>query len=268
MMGRSHVASGWCAGCAAGSALGLPPAGIVGFALIVAGAAALPDLDHDRSSATRVLGPVSRVLAEMVQLYARVAYRATRGPGDPVSARAHRGATHSIPLLILVTFPALLAAPRAAVWVTGRSWAAAVVVGAVAGFCALMVLDRLGGRFLAFVVVAGLGSAGVSAAPPDPVRVLAEMGPWVAVAVLLGTVVHVIGDAVTEYGVPVWAPFLRSAPGTPREKRWVRVALPEWAAFKTGRWFERWVVSPVLTVGAVVLVPGVWPVLSGPLGAA
>ena len=259
MMGRSHAVSGWVTGVLTGHAIGLPPAGIIGFGCVTAGASALNDLDHDDSSASRVLGPVSRLLAETVQLYARTIYRITRGPGDPRTRGAHRGATHSVPLLIPPC--ALLAGLP---WVLPGLWVA-WIVGLVVGFCVLMVVDRLGSRVLAGLVILAAATGGTQLATTDPVWLAATFSPWVGLSLLVGTVTHVIGDEITEYGCYALAPLLRTNPGTPRERRWVRLALPKWVAFKTNGWFEHRVVLPLLVVSGVVVAPGVWPVLRAEL---
>lgn len=273
-MGVSHVISGWCTGALTAGALGLPDAAVVGFGCVTAGASALNDLDHDQASASRVLGPLSRLLAEAVQAYARVLYRITRGPGDPVTKGAHRGATHALPLLP-IPFAVLLVLPWLA---SGSAWAVASVAGwdeavawrwggpvavaAVVGFCLLLALDRLGSRLLVGV---GAGFAvGAWALPgaellADPAAALVDLAPWVALAVLVGTVTHVLGDWVTEYGLYALAPLWREDAGTEDEKRWVRLALPKWAAFKTGKWFEKGVVFPVLVTAGLLVAPGAWP---------
>lgn len=270
MMGRSHVMSGWLTGVLAGSALPLPPAGVVGFGCVGAGAAALNDLDHDSSSATRVLGPVSRMLAEAVQSYARWIYRRTRGPGDPRHRGAHRGATHSLPLLLLPC-AVLAVLPWLASGISGpvvslaggdgalvAHWAGPLAVAVVIGFCLLVAADRLGSRFLvAAGVVAGVSCSwqfGIG----DPAQALVAVAPWVALAVLVGTSTHVLGDLVTECGLCALAPLYRVNIGTDSERRWVRLALPKWVAFKTGQWFEQGVIFPLLVVAAVLVTPGVW----------
>ncbi len=275
-MGRSHVASGWCSGALAGYLIGLPPAGVVGFGCVTAGASALNDLDHDDSSASRVLGPVSALLAELVQAYARWVYRVTRGPGDPRRKGAHRGATHSLPLL-----PVPCAALAALPWLMsglGRwlsavvgwdegivYWIAPVSVAAVIVFCVLVAADRLGRRmlvgagFAAGGLMAGQGGMSQDGVLSAWAAGLVSVAPWVALAVLIGTVTHVLGDLVTEAGLYAFAPLYRVRVGTDQERRWVRVALPKWLAFKTNGWFEQGVVFPVLTVCAVLLVPGMWP---------
>ncbi|MGH3912144.1 MAG: metal-dependent hydrolase [Pseudonocardiaceae bacterium] len=271
-MGRSHVVSGWCSGALTGHLLGLPPAAVVGFGCVTAGASALNDLDHDDSSASRVLGPVSGRLADLVQAYARWVYRVTRGPGDPRRRGAHRGATHALPLLplpcaVLALLPWLLTGlGRAVGEVAGwdgapvGSWLGPVAVGMVIAFCVLVAVDRLGSRVLVGVGFAAIGlSVGPDGVSRDWAAGLGSLAPWVALAVLIGMVTHVLGDLVTEAGLYAFAPLYRVRVGTDNERRWVRVALPKWLAFKTNGWFEQGVVFPVLVGCGVFLVPGVWP---------
>lgn len=272
MMGRSHVISGWCTGVLVGSRLPIPAAAVIGFGCVGAGAAALNDLDHDDAAASRVLGPISRLLAETVQCYARWIYRRTRGQGDPEHRGAHRGATHALPLLPI---------PCAALWVmpwivaaVARSvgklhtgwdpdlmarWAGATSVAMVIGFCLLLVADRLGSRVLIGAAGLALLLGGAQTDIHDPAGLLWSLAPWTALAVLVGTVTHVLGDLVTECGLYALAPFYRVGEGKDR-KHWVRIALPRWLAFKTGHWFENWVVFPLLAGSAVLVTPvvGAW----------
>lgn len=273
MMGTSHVASGWCTGALTGNAIGMPPAAVIGFGCVAAGAAALNDLDHDGAAASRVLGPVSRLLAEGVQLYARLLYRLTRGPGDPDRRGAHRGATHSIPLLLipcglLAVLPWIASAIGSTVaefagWdvEAARHWSGPVAVAAVIGFCLLVAADRLGSRFLAAAALLAVVAGGASVDGADPAQALVDVAPWVDLAVLVGTVTHVAGDWVTECGLYALAPLYRVGEGE-RRKHWVRLALPKWAAFKTGQWFDRWVVLPLLILAALIVTPGAWDLVS------
>lgn len=199
MLGRSHVLSGWCTGMLAGAALPIPTVGAIGFATVAAGAAALNDLDHDDAAATRVLGPLSRILAEAVQAYARLLYRLTRGPGDPEQRGAHRGATHSIPLLLipcglLAVLPWIASKVGSSVaelagWdtVAAERWAGPVAVGVVIGFCLLVAADRLGSRFLAGAALLAVLFGALKLDVGDPAHALASVAPWVALAVLVGT---------------------------------------------------------------------------------
>lgn len=273
MEGKSHVLSGWCTGMLAGAALPIPTAGAIGFAAVAAGAAALNDLDHDDAAATRVLGPLSRILAEAVQAYARMLYRLTRGPGDPEKRGAHRGATHSIPLLLipcglLAVLPWIASTLGGSVaelagWNTqaAERWTGPVAVGVVIGFCLLIAADRLGSRFLAGAALLAVLFGAMKLDVGDPAQALVSVAPWVALAVLVGTITHVLGDWVTECGLYALAPLYRVGQGEERQ-HWVRLALPKWAAFKTGQWFERWIVFPLLILAGLAVTPGLWPLVS------
>lgn len=252
MLGRSHVVSGWCTGAATGQLFGLPPTAVVGFGCVAAGASALNDLDHPQSSASRVLGPLSGLLSWLVQAYARMMYAATRGPGDPRARGAHRGATHAIPLLPL---PCAVLAALPWLLTPIHPWAGAGVVAAVMALCLIVAADRMGHRLVALGLV--LAAGGLGASVDDPRTALLAAAPWIALAVLVGTITHVLGDAITEYGVPVWAPLYRTNPGTGRERRWVRVKLPSWLAFRTGGWFELRVMFPLLVGCGVLAIPGI-----------
>lgn len=282
-MGKSHVTSGWVTGALIGHGLNalpqvtIPAAGVCALGIVAAGASALNDLDHPNASASRMLGPVSGLLSMLVQFYARLMYRATRGPGDPLTRGAHRGATHALPLLLLpcallAVLPqvahelggmvAVVGGKDPAVVVAWSQRASLIVIGGVLVFCVLLAVDRLG---YAALVAAGVAFVGLLAGGwvgTDPVGQLVVAAPWIALAVLVGTVTHVLGDWVTEYGLYALAPLYRRNRGTSRERRWVRLALPKWLAFRTNGWFERWVVFRLLLVpSAVVVVPGVWPVV-------
>lgn len=73
-------------------------------------------------------------------------------------------------------------------------------------------------------------------------------GPWEwGAAFALGWLTHIAGDAVTKGGCPLLWPAMISG------RRWHRVRLPGWMAFRTGGWVERWIVRTVLLILAAVL---------------
>lgn len=273
-MGKTHVAAGYPPGVLLASALGFPPIAQIASGLVSSGAAALNDLDCKGASAARVLGPVSDALSWLVRRYADAIYGATRGEGDPADAGTHRKATHAIPVLLLVQTPLLLAMPYIMSAIT-RSlaklrpelpaetighWAGAGFVAAVIGFCLLMVLDRLGSRFVASAAVLALVVSGASTGIDltDPAGLLWAMSPWVALMVLAGTVCHVVFDEITEGGTPFAAPlFTREGRGGTR--RWVVIRLPEILAIETGKKAERFVVYPLCLLAAVLVTPVAGP---------
>ena len=93
MMGPAHSLSGAAAWLGVGAAAaaaghGMPwPVLLVG-ALICAGAALAPDLDHKAATISRAFGPLSRWLCEIVDKLSYAAYKSTRKPGDPCDMRS------------------------------------------------------------------------------------------------------------------------------------------------------------------------------------
>jgi len=71
---------------------------------------------------------------------------------------------------------------------------------------------------------------------------------------VLGILVHMLGDSVTESGICWLFPFVHPRTG----RRWEQIKLPKWLAFKTGRAFEYAVVAPLCIAGCVLTMPGGW----------
>lgn len=79
---------------------------------------------------------------------------------------------------------------------------------------------------------------------------------WLGLAVALGCFTHDLGDDLTEGLVPWLAPFKIGG------QRWRELPItPRWMRFKTGKWFEHLFVTPAFTVLAVLLLPGVLPLV-------
>lgn len=144
--------------------------------------------------------------------------------GSLVAVAAHLPPGQAVPFIAVTTVCGLLPdfdhpnalAPRAFLW-PGRALAA--IIGHVFGH-----------RTLTHSVL-GLGilAAGLAFVLPG----------YLAWAVLLGCVTHILGDMLTESGVPVW---------WPHPARWR--LLPRWLAFGTDSHIERLVVAPVLFLAA------------------
>src|SRR4051812_44028754 len=100
MMGPAHSLSGaaaWLVTGAVAAGLGhrMPGPTPVGGALICAGAALVPDLDHKAATISRAFGPFSRILCGLTDAVAHATYRATRKKGDPRRSGGHRTLTHT-----------------------------------------------------------------------------------------------------------------------------------------------------------------------------
>lgn len=216
MMGVSHVTSGAVAGLAllpVAPVEGLP--GRVAWVMLWAGATLLPDLDSVGASAARMWGPISR----------GIAFGVSRVAGG------HRCGTHDVVLSPLL-FGALAAV---AVLVP----AAAVVVLAVA--FGLMIhglhVTRLWRTGPVINLVLSWGGALVALSSG-----WVSVGWWLPIAVAGGVVVAILGDALTHEKVPVPVVWLG-------DRSW-RMGL---GLFRTGSSAETLIVTPALTLVAVVL---------------
>ena len=161
-------------------------AGVLTGALVAAGAALLPDLDHPGGTVARSLPPVSRWLAR----------------GVCRLAGGHRRGTHS--LLGLAVFTGLAAlAQKAGVPVEGLGWAwplAAVMSVLLIAFAVkalAFVPDRV--AKLNWIVGIGLGVL-VGLHPPAHEW-------WFAIAVGTGVLAHLAGDLLTTQGIHLLYPL-------------------------------------------------------------
>lgn len=197
MMGASHAVSGAAAWVALTStapiALGthpLEPQGVILGALVTAGAALLPDVDHHSATIARSGGFLTRGLA---------------GAAGAASG-GHRHGLHTA-----------LAAVGAAL-LTGfadRLTATVPLLGTIPLGSALVLL-----ALVAFANKAlDLGRSGVinlwlgAAAVTVAVLVWApEQLEWLPQAVLVGFLVHLVGDLITTGGLPLLWPFLVRPP--------------------------------------------------------
>jgi membrane-bound metal-dependent hydrolase YbcI (DUF457 family) len=245
MMGRSHALSGWCAGLVVAPLIGLNSvAEVVPFAAATAGYALVPDLDHPGARASRLLGPLTRLVSAAVRAFSGILYNATKGPRDEESTGKHRHATHTLVAAVLLGMLAATAGDRG-------KWA--VLAVAVAGF--VLAADVLGDWIVIAVLGAAAWSVSGTALPgttaADAVQVgLSEIGGWIGLSVALGMFVHCLGDSLTRSGCPwLW-------PLPIRGETWFEIRLPRLLRFRTGGWVEHLVIAPLLLVAGVVLLPG------------
>ena len=251
MLGKTHAASGACAGLALAPWVGahtLPAAVVV--ATVTAGAALLPDLDHSGVRASRLLDPVTGVLSSLLRAASRWLYARTKGPRDERHRGEHRHLTHT--LLFAVALGALVAAGSAA-------WGVPFIAGTlVAG--TLLAVDALGDWLFPVAAVA----AGMWLVPSggDSLGELAGTSGWLGVAVGVGCFVHCLGDACTLSGCPFLWPLPIGG------ETWAEICVPLPLRIRTGSEFEkRWVFS-FFAMLAVLLLPGSWEFVASIVGTA
>ncbi|MBO0871820.1 MAG: metal-dependent hydrolase [Pseudonocardia sp.] len=239
MMGRTHALTGWCAGLALAPVLGQHSlAGACSVATVTAGFALLPDLDQRSSTASRLLGPLTRLLSAGIRHSGSAIYRLTKGPRDEPGSE-HRTFWHTL------IAAALLGVITGAAGHYGGSW---VVLGVLV-FAVLLAVAALGDWILlvASVVAVMLVLAGSVA------DTLTGVAGWLGYAVAAGCVVHDLGDALTEHGVPLLWPI------PIRGETFYELGLPKPLRFHTGGIAETVLHTVVLVPTAVLLIPGVWP---------
>ncbi|WP_028662640.1 metal-dependent hydrolase [Saccharomonospora iraqiensis] len=244
MMGRTHAATGWCAGLAVAPAVGITTlAQAVVFAATTAGFALLPDLDHPGARASKLLGPVTGALSWLLRKASAGLYAVTKGPRDEDKTGTHRHLSHT------VLFAAGVGAATAAGTAAGGPWAVAAVVV----FGLLLAEDALGDWLLP---VAGAAVVWwVIENSPDVLGRLDEVSGWLGVAVAVGCVVHCLGDALTESGCPFLFPLPIAG------ETWYELRPPAFLRFNTGTAVENKVLLPLFVVLGVLLIPGVWSVI-------
>ena len=222
MMGRTHALSGLVAGVAMGQFVWhLDPAHVAVGAAVTAGAAVLPDIDHPDASVAGSFGFVTKGFAWLI---------------EHVSG-GHRHGTHSL-VGIAAFSGAAYVAERHLQTPAGKIGLGVLLVLVLAsGLRAL----KIGGHFGDLLAIggavamlhSGYGVAGV---------------PW---AIAAGTATHLVGDMLTNEGIPIAWPLSRVH---------FRL-LPEPLAFTTGTRPERWVVAPLMLAALAWLVAVVEKIL-------
>ncbi|NJQ00128.1 metal-dependent hydrolase [Streptomyces zingiberis] len=246
MMGPAHSLSGaaaWLGAGAVASVAGHPmpwPVLVIG-ALICSGAALAPDLDHKAATISRAFGPVSRTLCEIMDRLSSAVYKATRKPGDPRRNGGHRTLTHTWLWAVLIgTGTSVLA-------MTGDRWAVLFIlfvhmVLAVEGL--LWRAARVSSDILVWLL--GATSAWILAdvlsdTPSGAGWLFTAPGQeylWLGLPVVLGALVHCVGDAITISGCPILWPIPIG------NKRWYPVGPPKPMRFRAGSWIEMKVLMP------------------------
>lgn len=250
MMGPAHSLSGaaaWLGVGAAAAGLGHPmpwPVLLTG-ALISAGAALAPDLDHKSATISRSFGPFSRILCGVIDKLAEGVYNATRGKGERHHSGGHRTLTHTF------AWAVFLGAGFSAAAVTGGHWAVLVIlfihmVLAVEGL--LWRAARVSSDILVWLLGATSAwtLAGVLDQPGNGAGWLfTEHGQeylWLGLPIVVGALAHDIGDAITISGCPILWPL--SIAG----KRWYPLGPPEFMRFRAGAPVETRLLMPLFMI--------------------
>lgn len=255
MMGPAHALSGaavWLAGSWVAREYfdyGQSATTIAIGAAVCAGAALLPDLDlsgkvtgyKGGAIVGRSFGIVSLFLAEVVEKLSLGIYNVTKMRHDPDRENGHRTFTHTLPFALLMGVLATWLASNFGRW-------------AVIGILFLMFGFALRGLFHTFAqragwaiitLISGATAYGAYLLLPTIHRGYEMIG----VAVGVGCLVHLLGDALTRAGVPIFWPI-----PTGGKRMWRMVGLPNAISIEAGGKVETRVFAVLF--GLVALVAG------------
>ncbi|WP_405146472.1 metal-dependent hydrolase [Sphaerisporangium sp. NBC_01403] len=234
MMGHTHALSGAAAwlliapGLTALPALGglageltpvvanvLSPGELIAGALVCAGAAMLPDLDHPHATIAQTFGPATWVLSK--------AFNWASG--------GHRHATHSLLFAIAAGIGCHVLADH---YPIGRDIVVILMIG--------LALRSIGIGVPGKTITSALVNIGLTAGTFVLFHSRDVGYLWLGLAITIGCLAHVVGDCLTERGCPVLWPL---------KHRWL---LPYRIGIKTGRAFEIKILGPVLSVVVIGLL--------------
>lgn len=262
MMGPGHALSGAAAWFLVAPVVSsfapsaFTPAQVLVGAAVCAGAALLPDIDSPQSTIARSFGPLTWVLAKIVNAVSAVFHNLTKTRREDVITDGHRTLTHTL----LGAFG--VSAGVAALCGFGGKWA---VIGLLFFLLGLAIRGLLGdwakkqGWIGVTLTSAALAYMAAQALPEDSYW-------WLSATVFVGICLHMAGDTITKDCVPWLAPLPF------RGKAWWEFGPPGFLRIRAGGLIENAVLIPlfgVLTVaGIVAYALGGWPILLARLGVA
>lgn len=185
--------------------------------LTIAGAALVVDLDNTASTVRSRLGLIGQGLSFLFRESSRAIQFIIKTKRDDSSPNPHRGFWHSLmgaAVLGLLVFWGTTASTEVTLPLIG----AEVTVGAIIAFVVASMLFHLTiaglagdvlrklrktpviGELAAFAISAGTMAALFIASPVENYN-------WVGFSVFIGAALHILGDALTVAGVPIWFPI-------------------------------------------------------------
>lgn len=272
VMGPTHAMSGaaaWLALTATDSLPGLrdaPISVVIAGTAVCAGSALLPDLDcpgslstKDGSTVVRAFGWIGEAVGHTVSAVSLAVYNLTASRFDKPRENGHRTLTHT--LLFTAGLGAIVSGVGAQTTefsFAGSTWTVGQVTAWIAMFaCLHLAMFGLAEKWVKakrakFGLLPLLGLSAV--ATTATIEALPPGVPWLGLAVGVGAVMHILGDAITKMGVPALWPIPIQG------KRWWSITLPSVLRISAGGAFEKAVLLPALTVATatflLLLLPG------------
>lgn len=208
-------------------------------AILAAGAALLPDCDHGSATIAHTFGALTKAIADAVHWISHIIYRTTRLKRDANKAGGHRTFTHTL------VFAVLAGLGTTAIALSTNKWALPVLMVFMCGIAIRGLLHNWTPQHHAignFVLSTTLTVLCWHWAYHEP-----RLAPLAGVAVATGCVAHLLGDAMTLEGCPIFWPVPIGL------KTWYPIGPPKPMRMRTGGKVELAFVLPVLTIIALAL---------------
>lgn len=227
MMGRAHAISGVLAVTMAGAYLDVSGTAMLVLGMVVPGSSLLPDVDHAKSTVSRTYGPLTRGFSKLV---------------------GHRQITHSVPgvLGLGTALYGSLAVRDGATVSEVPAVQLGVEVASYAFVCVVLILV-LAAFLRLFRDVPGRVGRWFRRSWLDDLAPIPFVGSvvifsdldldYVPIAIMIGCVVHMLGDMITKMGLPIFWPI---------STRKYRLA-----SIKAGGKIERLLIVPLMIAGIV-----------------
>lgn len=222
--------------------------------MTIAGACSLPDLDNTSSTSRNSLGPLGVGLSTIFRVSSRAIQTIVRTKRDDPTPNPHRGFWHTIPASAILGFLVFLGASMEGTidmpW--GEVTHGGIFAFVITGLLVHLSLSGLAKDFmkkvkknsiigeLATFIVSFLLTSLVYFNLPDDTGFW-----WLGVTVFVGCVIHIMGDAFTTAGVPIFFPLTAFTKG----KFWWNTRL---TSMKAGGETENMIFS-VMTVATIIL---------------
>lgn len=222
---------------------------VVLAAIATAGASLLPDLDNTSSTSRNSLGPVGHIASEAFRVISTVVQTTIRTARDDAEPNPHRGFFHTIPASALV---------GAAIYFTTKMSGnvelpilGEMTYGHLMALLFSFMLFHLAVSGLAKPFMKKLGKQSVLGEGTTFLFSFAVVAAiftqlpetvtyeWLGMAVFVGCVIHILGDAFTTSGVPILFPIPRKG------KMWWMVRL---TSIKAGGVVENVLFVPFFTL--------------------
>lgn len=187
---------------------------IVLFVAVATGGALVPDLDNSRSTVRSSLGVVGVAGSAVFRSTSRIIQTVVRTKRDDPTPDPHRGFWHTIVGAVLLGLLAWLATlPTTELPIAGGIELGDVfkfVITATMIHLCLAGVAKKSVKKLKDIPVIGEIAAFIASIIVTGVLLFispSEPNLWLPVAITFGCIMHILGDALTTSGVPIWFPI-------------------------------------------------------------